>query len=124
MRYQLKWALKVKCTMPKLMIGSLRTLPYGTQQGSIAGRVYKKGPWNGLGARAKALHQTDRERWYAMEESCWQCKDKWELLTSDFRKVWDYEKKFPSGRSSIFELSPSEKRAFKLNSRSHITLEL
>ena len=109
----------------------------GEPQGGVDGRVYASGRWSLAHTlclcHAKRLDfekygptQTQRlqmttapKRWKAMADDLWkkgvhrneqQIQDKWEQLSPDFKKVYDYEKKIPSGQKNYFAMSPLEKK--------------
>jgi hypothetical protein len=69
------------------------------------------------GARAK--HTTAIVRWDKVEDHCFangdersgsSCKDKWENVLGEVKKVRDYEKRIPSGRDSYWSMDANAKR--------------
>jgi hypothetical protein len=73
------------------------------------------------GAREKM--KTATQRWaeikeelakYGMERTPDQIKSKWEKLTLDFKKVFDYQKAKPSGQPGYFEMDSAQRKQFDL----------
>jgi glutathionylspermidine synthase len=105
------------------------------------GRVYKKSNWTlmelqvlqaakredqdkQLKADPKEKHKSAAERWQWMEDYCWahaversaqQCRDRWERMSADFKKVGDFEKHNRSG-PSYWQMSIDERKHKKLPS--------
>ncbi|KAG6547895.1 hypothetical protein Mapa_010715 [Marchantia paleacea] len=80
-------------------------------------RQYNSGP--------KEKHMSATERWQAVEEYCWsrgvyrsgqQCRDRWDKLSADFKKISDYEKQNVIGQKSYWLMTPEEKKAKRLPS--------
>ncbi|CAM6095614.1 unnamed protein product [Calypogeia fissa] len=74
---------------------------------------------------AKEKHRTAAERWLAVEDFCWalkvhrsgqQCKDRWEKMSTDFKKVFDYERHATTGQTSFWQMTLEEKKAKRLPS--------
>lgn len=74
---------------------------------------------------AKEKHRTAAERWLAVEDFCWahkvhrsgqQCKDRWEKMSTDFKKVFDYERHTTTGQTSFWQMTLEEKKAKRLPS--------
>ncbi|KAL2636238.1 hypothetical protein R1flu_007717 [Riccia fluitans] len=75
---------------------------------------------------AKEKHKTAAERWQAVEDFCWlhsvnrsgqQCKDRWEKMSADFKKIYDYERHAAIGQIRYWEMTLDEKKVKRLPSK-------
>lgn len=106
------------------------------------GRVYKKSNWTlielqvlqtakredhekQLKADSKEKHKSAAERWQWIEDYCWeygversaqQCRDRWERMSADFKKLGDFEKHVPTGGISYWQMSIEDRKVRKLPS--------
>lgn len=112
---------------------------YGHPQGSRCGRLYKKSNWVVeemlvlQAAKREDFHRHDRgmkgiqnpvqERWNWIEDYCWasgvqrsaqQCHDKWEVISTAYKKVYNNEKYACNGHKSYWNMSPEERKRNKL----------
>lgn len=112
---------------------------YGHPQGSRGGRLYKKSNWVVeemlvlQAAKREDLHRHERgakgsqnaaqERWNWIEDFCWasgvqrsaqQCHDKWEVISTAYKKVYNNEKYVCNGQKSYWNMSPEERKRNKL----------
>lgn len=112
---------------------------YGHPQGSRCGRIYKKSNWVVeemlilQAAKREDLHRHERgvkgsqnpaqERWSWIEDYCWasgahrsaqQCHDKWEVISTAYKKVYNNEKYVCNGQKSYWNMSPEERKRNKL----------
>lgn len=112
---------------------------YGHPQGSRCGRIYKKSNWVVeemlilQAAKREDLHRHERgmkgsqnpaqERWNWIEDYCWasgvqrsaqQCHDKWEVISTAYKKVYTNEKYSCNGHKSYWNMSPEERKRNKL----------
>lgn len=112
---------------------------YGPPHGSRMGRVYKKGYWvveemmvlQGAKREDRDRHEhgvkgnqnSAQERWNWIEDKCWnngvqrsaqQCHDKWEVISTAYRKVYNNEKYVCHGQKSYWIMSTDERKKNKL----------
>lgn len=112
---------------------------YGHPQGSRMGRLYKKSNWaveEMLVLQAAKREDRDRhergskssqnpaqDRWNWIEDYCWtlgvqrsaqQCHDKWEVISTAYKKVYNIEKYVCSGQKSYWNMLPEERKKNKL----------
>lgn len=112
---------------------------YGHPQGSRCGRIYKKSNWVVeemlilQAAKREDLHRHERsgkgsqnpaqERWNWIEDYCWasglqrsaqQCHDKWEVISTAYKKVYNNEKHACNGHKSYWNMTPEERKRNKL----------
>ncbi|CAM6097005.1 unnamed protein product [Calypogeia fissa] len=106
------------------------------------GRAYKKSNWTlaelqvlqtakredqdkQLKAESKEKHKSAAERWQWIEDYCWdhgversaqQCRDRWERMSADFKKVGDFEKHVPRGGISYWQMTIEDRKNKKLPS--------
>ncbi|KAL3684249.1 hypothetical protein R1sor_002271 [Riccia sorocarpa] len=75
---------------------------------------------------AKEKHKSAAERWQAVEDFCWmhnvhrssqQCKDRWEKMSADFKKIDDYERQAASGQTRYWHMNLEQKKAKRLPSK-------
>ncbi|BBM97103.1 protein MpTRIHELIX25 [Marchantia polymorpha subsp. ruderalis] len=112
------------------------------REGPRHGRVYKKSNWTltelqvlqtakredqekQLKADPKEKHKSAAERWQWIEDYCWdqrversaqQCRDRWERMSADFKKVGDFEKQVPRGGTSYWQMTIDDRKTKKLPS--------
>ncbi|KAL2653448.1 hypothetical protein R1flu_021576 [Riccia fluitans] len=112
------------------------------REGPRHGRLYKKSNWTlaelqmlqtakredqerQLKVDPKEKHKSAAERWQWIEDYCWeqrversaqQCRDRWERMSADFKKVGDLEKQVPRGGISYWQMSIDERKNKKLPS--------
>ena len=115
----------------------------GSIQGVVPGRPLSFGPWTndeilvlcttykewwesrGPTASTRiSLHETQTQKWENLSDRCYQlrcyrspnqCQNKWDQTRVDFKKVYDYESKIPSGKPSFWTYSQKNgKKIFKL----------
>lgn len=113
---------------------------YGHPQGSRCGRIYKKSNWVVeemlilQAAKREDLHRHEargakgtqnpaQERWSWIEDYCWasgahrsaqQCHDKWEVISTAYKKVYNNEKYVCNGQKSYWTMTPEERKRNKL----------
>lgn len=72
---------------------------------------------------AKEKHRTAAERWQGVEDFCWahnvhrsgqQCKDRWEKMSADFKKIYDYERHPASNQTRYWQMTLEEKKVKRL----------
>ncbi|KAL3685324.1 hypothetical protein R1sor_003346 [Riccia sorocarpa] len=112
------------------------------REGPRHGRGYKKSNWTlaelqvlqtakredqkrQLNVDPKEKHKSAAERWQWIEDYCWehrversaqQCRDRWERMSADFKKVGDFEKQVPRGGVSYWHMSIDDRKTKKLPS--------